>query len=92
MMTLGEQGGMILPVGLGMGATQPANATMSPNLAAGNMLIITVDEPLATTPGPLGTHVGSVHTFVMLVTTAASKKLIFTFGTVAEMIGWGMGG
>jgi len=33
-----------------------------------------------------------VHTLVMLVTTAASRLLIFTVGTVALMMGCGMGG
>lgn len=92
MITVGEQGGMILPVGLGMGATQPENATISPNRAAGRKFIITLEEPLATIPGPLGTQVGMVQTLVMLVTTAASSMLIFTVGTVALMMGWGIGG
>ena len=92
MMTSFEQGGMILPVGLGIGATQLANATMSPERAAGRKLIITEAEPLATMPGPPGTQVGMEHGLVMLVTTAASSMLIFTVGTVAVMIGCGMGG
>jgi hypothetical protein len=33
-----------------------------------------------------------VQTFVMLVTTAASRFPIFTVGMVAEMMGCGMGG
>lgn len=83
---------MILPVGLGIGATQPDHATMSPRRAAGSPKIRTVVEPFATIPGPLGTQLGIVQTFVMLVTIAASKLFIFTVGAVAEIIGWGMGG
>lgn len=91
-MTLGEQGGMILPVGLGIGATQLGQATISPKRAAGRNPIITEDEPFATIPGPPGTHVGIMHGLVMLVTTAASRKLILTVGTVAKMMGCGIGG
>lgn len=83
---------MILPVGLGMGATQPAQLTKSPSLAAGRPDIKTVDDPCATIPGPLGTQVGKVQTLVMLVTVAASNPLILMVGWVAEMIGWGIGG
>ena len=83
---------MIFPVGLGMGATQPDHKTISPMRAAGRKPIITELEPFATMPGPLGTQVGMVHTLVMLVTTAASRLLIFTVGTVALMMGCGMGG
>ena len=92
MITVGQQGGMILPVGLGIGATQPAQATISPSRAAGRKPIITEDEPFATIPGPLGTQVGIVQTLVMLVTTAASRLPIFTVGMVALMMGCGMGG
>ena len=83
---------MIFPVGLGMGATQLANMTMSPMRAAGSMLIKTEDEPFTTTPGAPGTQVGMLHGLVMLVTIAASRLLIFTVGTVAVWIGCGIGG
>lgn len=92
MMTVGQQGGMILPVGDGMGATQPVQATMSPRRAAGREQIKTVLEPFATMPGPFGTQVGRVQIFVILVTTAASRFPIFTVGMVAEMMGCGIGG
>jgi hypothetical protein len=63
-MTVGQQGGMILPVGLGIGATQLTCDVMSPSLAAGMFSIITVAEPFAIIPGPPGTQPGSVHILV----------------------------
>ena len=92
MMTLGEQGGIIFPVGLGIGATHPVHDTRSPSRAAGSPDMMTVEEPLATIPGPFGTQVGRVQTLVMLVTVAASRPLIFTVGCVALMMGCGIGG
>src|SRR5947209_8437721 len=92
MMTVGEPGGRILPVGLGIGATHAANDTMSPTRAAGRFPIITVMEPFSTTPGPPGTHGGTRHGWVMLPTTAAGRLLISTVGTVLAMIGNGIGG
>ena len=92
MMTVGAPGGMILPVGLGMGATQPVHDTMSPTRAAGSPLMITVVLPLATMPGPLGTHGGIVQTLVIDVTVAASRLMILMVGWVALMIGCGIGG
>src|SRR3954463_696625 len=92
MMTVGEQGGMILPVGEGMGATQEAKATMSPARAAGRLPISTVADPLEITPGPPGTQLGSMHGPLMLVATAAGMLLISTVGTVALMMVSGIGG
>jgi len=91
-MTSGEHGGIILPVGLGIGATHDANATISPIRAAGRNPIITVAEPFATKPGPAGTHDGIMQGFVMLVTTAAIKLLINTVGTHFRMMSMGIGG
>lgn len=92
MMTVGQQGGMILPVGLGMGATQLGKFTKSPRRAAGRKLIITEDEPFATIPGAPGTQVGIVQGLVMLVTTAAGRLPIITVVTVAVRMGCGIGG
>ena len=86
--TLVEQGGSILPVGLGIGATHEANATMSPIRAAGSIPISTVAEPLATKPGPPGTQEGSRHGSVMVVTTAAWRLLIMTVGMQASTSWW----
>ena len=92
MMTVGQPGGMILPVGLGIGATHPAHDTMSPTRAAGRPLMITDVLPFATMPGPLGTHGGMVQTLVIDVTVAASRFWILMVGCVALMIGCGIGG
>jgi len=85
--TLIEQGGRILPVGLGIGATQEENATRSPIRAAGRPPMSTVNEPMETTPGPAGTQGTSKQGMVMLVTTAAGRALTMTFGTQAAMSG-----
>jgi hypothetical protein len=45
MMTVGHPGGRILPVGLGMGATQLGCIVGSPTRAAGILPISTVAEP-----------------------------------------------
>ncbi len=92
MMTVGEQGGRILPVGLGMGATQDGKDIMSPIRAAGRWPIITVAEPIATIPGAPGTHGGIVQGPVMLPSTAAGMLLISTVMTQFVMIGKGIGG
>lgn len=83
---------MTLPVGPGMGATQPACAVMSSCRAAGMPQWNTVMEPLTMTPGPLGTQLGSLHGSEMLPTTAACLLLIMTVGTHAEMMVHGSGG
>lgn len=86
MSTSVEHGGIILPVGLGIGATHEAHDTMSPWRAAGLPLIITVIEPIATKPGPAGTHGANVHGTVIDVTVAAARLLMFTLGDVALTI------
>src|SRR6186997_1700040 len=79
-MTVGQQGGRTLPVGAGMGATQPEWAVKSPARAAGKLAIMTVAEPLAIIPGPLGTHVGRVQGAVVSETRAAGEPPIRTVG------------
>ena len=75
-----------------MGATQEANATMSPILAAGMDPIITVAEPWLTTPGPPGTQLGSMQGEVPLDTTAADIPAMLTVGTQPLTRVTGMGG
>lgn len=91
-MTVGEHGGRIFPVGEGMGAMQDRKATMSPALAAGRPLMITVADPLAIMPGPPGTQDGSMHGLVIEVTTAAGRLLIITVGTHCISMSSGSGG
>lgn len=69
--TVGQQGGMILPTGEGIGATQPVCAVMSFARAAGMLSIITVPEPIAIMPGPPGTQLGSMHGADVSATRAA---------------------
>jgi len=83
---------MILPVGLGIGATQLGNDIMSLARAAGIPPIITVVDPIATIPGAPGTQVGIRHGPVWLPTTAAGMLLIITVGAVFSRIGKGIGG
>jgi hypothetical protein len=92
MITVGEPGGRILPVGLGIGATQDANDTRSPTRAAGRPPSMTVVDPMATTPGPPGTHGGTMQFCVMLPTTAAGRLSIKTVMTQPLTIGNGIGG
>jgi hypothetical protein len=60
-MTVGQPGGMMVPLGLGMGATQLAWFVMSPTLAAGMPPMSTVADPFIINPGPPGTQPGSMH-------------------------------
>jgi hypothetical protein len=76
--TVGQQGGMILPTGLGIGATHVGCAVRSPILAAGSELISTVMDPLAMLPGPAGVHGIKVHIFVISETRAAGSIPINT--------------
>ncbi len=92
MMTFTEQGGMILPVGQGIGPTQPGKLTMSPRRAAGLPPVNTLIDPIAIIPGPPGTQPGMIQGKVWLKTTAAGRLLIKTVGTTAGMIWIGMGG
>jgi hypothetical protein len=51
----------MVPVGLGIGATQLAWFVMSPTLAAGIPPIRTVEDPFPMIPGPPGTQPGSMQ-------------------------------
>ena len=69
---------------------------MSPDRPAGMFVIITLEEPMATMPGPAGTQLGSMHGVEMLPTMAAASELIITVGAVAETMvsgraGWATG-
>jgi len=83
---------MTLPVGDGIGATQVAKATKSSFRAAGRLLIITVADPLAISPGPAGTQLGSMHGLDISETRAAPLLLIFTVGEHGGMIFSGIAG
>ena len=48
MLTVGQHGDWMVPVGAGIGATHEEWAVMSPERAAGVPPIITVPEPIAT--------------------------------------------
>jgi hypothetical protein len=87
-----EHGGMIFPVGLGMGPTQLGQVTISPRRADGFPLIITDDEPTATNPGAAGGHGAIKQGTVMLITVAAGKLLIITLGDTAITKANGIGG
>lgn len=93
--TLGQQGGMILPVGLGIGATQVGWEVRSPARAAGWPPIRTVKDPLAITPGPAGVQGTNVQGLVTSVTRAAGLDPINTFGCPLTIgsgrAGWGAG-
>ena len=96
MSTVGQHGGMIFPVGIGIGATQLAWAVMSPMRAAGMLQIMTVAEPLEIIPGPAGTQGGGpVHGMVVSATRAAGMLPIITVGAPLTMAsgmgGWGTG-
>lgn len=76
--TVGQQGGRILPKGDGIGATQDKWAVISFALAAGIPPIRTVVDPIAIIPGPPGTQLGSEHGAVVSVTRAAGNPPIKT--------------
>ena len=78
--TVGQQGGRILPVGLGIGATQLGCAVMSPSRAAGRPPMMTVVEPMAIMPGPAGTQGTSMQGRVVSVIRAAGREPISTVG------------
>ena len=92
MITFGEQGGMIFPVGQGIGPTHPAKFTRSPKRAAILPPVKTDVDPIAMIPGPPGTQPGITQGMVWLVTTAANRPLMMTVGTIINMIGIGIGG
>lgn len=92
MITVGQPGGKIFPVGLGIGATHAVWLVMSPIRAASRLLIFTVADPFAIIPGPPGAHPGSMHGLVMSVARAAGLFPIFTVGLPGGMIASGSGG
>jgi len=59
--TVGAPGGIHLPTGAGIGATQLVWEVMSFTRAMGFLQAITEVEPIAIMPGPPGTHPGSIH-------------------------------
>ena len=85
-MTVGHPGGIIWPVGLGMGAMQVEWSVMSPTLAAGNPPIFTVADPFMIIPGPPGTHPGSKHGPVVSVIRAAAMPPINTVGAPLTIV------
>lgn len=86
---------MILPVGLGMGATQLVCAVISPRRAAGILPIITVPEPMEIIPGPAGTQPGNRQGIVVSVKRAAGIPPIITVNSPLIIAsgnpGWGTG-
>ena len=102
MMTVGQPGGRILPVGPGIGATHEACKVISPTRAAGRLPMSTVADPIAIIPGPAGMHAGSMQGVVMSVILAAGRLPISVFGArlimvsgnggCAEGVGTGAGG
>ncbi len=96
MITVGQPGGRIFPVGIGTGATHDEWLVMSPIRAASRLLIFTVADPLAIIPGPPGAHPGSVHGLVWSVALAAGLFPIITVVLPGGMStsgsgGWGIG-
>ena len=79
-MTMGFPGGIILPTGPGMGATQEVCAVISLMRAAGNILAFTVIDPFTIIPGPPGTQPGSMHGAVLHKAVAAGFPPIITVG------------
>src|SRR4051812_46216634 len=80
-MTVGQPGGMILPTGEGVGATQDACRVMSFTRAAGLPPTSTVNEPSRTLPGPPGTQPGSMQGVVVLPRVAAGMLPTITVKT-----------
>jgi len=91
MRTVGQQGGMIFPTGLGIGATQLGCMVMSPSRAAGMLAIITVADASEIIPGPPGTQGIRVHGFVVSIMRAAGGPPMSTVGA-PWMIGSGSAG
>ena len=79
-MTVGWPGGIILPTGEGMGATHEVCAVISLIRAAGIMENLTVIEPLATIPGPPGTHPGIMQGIDLHNAVTAGLFAIITVG------------
>lgn len=96
MITVVQQGGMIFPVGDGIGATHEAWAVSSPARAAASFMIVTVAEPLEIMPGPPGAQVGSEHGLDMSDKRAAAAPPMVTVAAPGGMMsrgraGWGAG-
>ena len=89
--TVGQPGDWILPVGDGIGATQPACIDASPTRAAAIPQIFTVPEPAEMIPGPLGTQLANMQIIVMSPTRAAGILPIMTVGA-PKMIASGTAG
>jgi hypothetical protein len=89
MITVTQPGGMICPIGLGIGATHEECSVWSPTRAAGRLLISTVVEPIMIMPGPAGTQPGSRQGIVIEVTVAAGRLPISTVGAPGGMIASG---
>ena len=79
-MTKGLPGGIIFPVGAGIGATQEVWAVMSPILAEGIIIVLTVMDPFVIIPGPPGTQLGKMHGAVLHRAVAAGLFPIMTVG------------
>ena len=79
-MTIGFPGGIILPTGPGIGATQEVCAVISLIRAVGNMLAFTVIDPFTIIPGPPGTHPGNIQGAVLHSAVAAGFPPIITVG------------
>lgn len=88
--TVTQPGGMILPVGPGIGATQEGWDVMSPTRAAGRPPTSTAKEPSAIMAGPPGTQPASMQGVVVSETRAAGWPPISTVG-VPLMIVCGSG-
>jgi hypothetical protein len=87
-MTVGQPGGITLPVGEGIsggGTVQAGCDVMSPTRAAGSPPINTVEDPLAISPGPAGTQVGSEQLTVVSLTLAAGLPPINTVASPLVM-------
>ena len=83
--TVGQQGGIILPTGLGIGATQVGWVVISIILAAGSVPMITVADAFRISPGPAGTHGIKVQGFVLSVIRAAGGPPINTVNSPVTM-------
>lgn len=79
-------------MGMGIGATQVGNETISPALAAGRPPMVTFVEPFATIPGPAGTHPSNEQDLVWSETLAAAIPLMKTVGHPGGIRARGTGG
>ena len=79
-MTVGFPGGIILPTGPGMGATQDGWLVKSLIRAEGNIDALTVMEPFTIIPGPPGTQPGSIQGADLQRAVAAGFPPIITVG------------